>query len=69
MSGLPAGTCPFCGVPAPVPHETQEACIAALHGEIGRMRRILATLRPAGIEPLPEEDEDTSTPTIRLALD
>lgn len=33
-----------------VPHETQEGCIAALHAEIGRMRGLLANLRPGGIQ-------------------
>jgi hypothetical protein len=40
------GSCPFCGVPTKVPHETQEGCIAALHQEIGRMRDILANSKP-----------------------
>jgi hypothetical protein len=43
---LPEGACPFCGVPTDVPHETQEGCIEALHGEIARMRGILDHLRP-----------------------
>jgi hypothetical protein len=64
-----AGTCQFCGVATPVPHEKQEACIAALHTEIGRMRGILATLRPAG-PPRRAEDTDTApAATIRLTLD
>jgi hypothetical protein len=33
--------CPFCGIASGVPHETQEACIQALHSEIDRTRRIL----------------------------
>ena len=33
--------CPFCGVLTDVPHETQGACITALHAEIGRVRRLL----------------------------
>lgn len=33
--------CPFCGIAADVPHESQEGCIAALHGEIARMRNVL----------------------------
>jgi hypothetical protein len=63
-----AGACPFCGVAAPVPHETQAGCIAALHSEIGRMRDILATLRPAGAD---TDDGPKHPPpaTIRLTLD
>ena len=33
--------CPFCGLATDVPHETQQGCIAALHGEIARMRQVL----------------------------
>ena len=74
MSGMPnlpgaAGACPFCGVATPVPHETQQACISALHTEILRMRGILATLRPTGVSG-PVEDPDNSAPaTVRLVLD
>jgi hypothetical protein len=60
--------CPFCGLAADVNHETQEGCIAALHAEIGRMRVILASLRPAGAAPLPSVEDDAPT-TIRLSLD
>ena len=71
MSGtptVPAGACPFCGVATPVPHETQAACIAALHSEIGRVRDILAALRPAGADPK-EGSEDPPAEPIRLSLD
>jgi hypothetical protein len=33
--------CPFCGVASDAPHETQQACIEALHSEIERTRKIL----------------------------
>lgn len=33
--------CPFCGMAADVPHNTQEACIEALHQEILRTRKFL----------------------------
>jgi hypothetical protein len=39
-------TCPFCGVDTDAPHESQEACIGALNGEIQRMRALLERLRP-----------------------
>jgi len=73
MSGMQkpgaSGACPFCGVATPVPHETQEACITALHTEIDRMRGILAMLRPTGVT-RPTEDPDNSAATsVRLALD
>jgi hypothetical protein len=72
MSALPKPTqlnpCPFCGVAVGVPHETQEGCIAALHVEIGRVRGILSHLRPAGVLPV-DEPEDQPAATIRLTLD
>ena len=39
-------SCPFCGTGANLPHETQEACIAALHSEISRVRRVVERLQP-----------------------
>jgi hypothetical protein len=60
--------CPFCGVATDVNHESQEGCIAALHQEIGRMRVILASLKPTGVPALaPEEDHRPAA--IRLTLD
>ena len=41
--------CPFCGLVTQVPHETQQTCIAALHAEIGRVRDMLARLKPTGV--------------------
>ena len=41
--------CPFCGMATDLPHESQESCIAALHAEIARTRRILENVT----EPLP----------------
>jgi len=65
----PAGACPFCGVATPVPHETQAGCIAALHSEIGRVRGILATLKPAGADRLADAPEDAEPASIRLSID
>ena len=62
------GACPFCGVATPVPHETQAACIAALHSEIGRVRDILAALRPAGADPKDGSEAPPAEP-IRLSFD
>jgi len=73
MSGLskaspPPHACPFCGVTTDVNHENQAGCIAALHEEIGRMRGILASLKPTGVPDLaPEEDHEPAA--IRLTLD
>ena len=50
--------CPFCGVATDVRHETQQACIAALHAEIARTRRIIDSVtdsRPPGSE---QEERD-----------
>ena len=74
MSGLPKvpsalRSCPFCGVATEVPHETQSGCIAALHSEIGRMRDLLATLRPAGVQRFAEPADQSAPAAIRLALD
>ena len=73
MSALPKvpvlNPCPFCGVLADVPHETQEGCIAALNTEITQMRGILATLKPTAV-PRTADDQDKALPAaIRLALD
>ena len=52
-------TCPFCGVAAEGPHETQQACIEALSAEIRRMRAILAVARPLAYPLRPSvTDED-----------
>ena len=74
MPGLPkvpnlGRACPFCGVATEVPHETQEGCIAALHDEIGRMRDILATLKPAHVPRAVDDEDKGSRAAIRLALD
>ena len=74
MSGLPKAhsplpPCPFCGVTNNVPHETQEGCIAALNTEIGRMRGLLANLKPAGVRCMADEPEDHQPAAVRLALD
>jgi hypothetical protein len=51
-----------------VPHETQEGCIAALHDEIGRMRGILATLKPTGVT-RHEDPDNSAAASVRLTLD
>lgn len=48
--------CRFCGVSAHLPHETQEACIAALHEELTRLREILHSMRMALADPVSGND-------------
>ena len=54
--------CPFCGVVTDVPHEKPELCIAALHGEIARMRdmvrRVKGPQRPPAPTAVPRHDQD-----------
>jgi hypothetical protein len=53
--------CPFCGIGTDVPHETQEGCIAALHGEIARMRHVLDHVKSAAPPPRERaDDQDTA---------
>ena len=53
--------CPFCGLATDVPHETQEGCIEALHGEIARMRQVLSDVRSGGpLNPDRVEERDTA---------
>ena len=56
-------TCPFCGVAAERPHQSQEACIEALSAEIRRMRTILALARPLAstLRPPAADDEDAKS--------
>jgi len=49
--------CPFCGVATEMPHETQEACIDALHAEITRMRGVLQQVKSATVPGPPDEPE------------
>jgi hypothetical protein len=53
--------CPFCGVANNLPHETQEACIAALHDEIARMREVVRRARAFPAEP-PRPKPDPAEP-------
>lgn len=38
---FPPRTCPFCGMPSSVPHETEARCIEALQAEIELTRQML----------------------------
>jgi hypothetical protein len=57
--------CPFCGVVTDVPHETQGACIDALHAEIGRVRSLLQHTELSSVPRAPvasQEDPDFVPP-------
>jgi coproporphyrinogen III oxidase-like Fe-S oxidoreductase len=55
-------SCPFCGASTDLPHESQEACIAALQQEIARTREIVERVKlhslhvDSGNDPTPETD-------------
>ena len=51
-------SCPFCGGVTDLPHNSQEACIAALQEEIARTRKIVERVRPAA-ERFSADDQDT----------
>ena len=51
--------CPFCGLATELPHETQAACIEALHAEISRVREI--------VEKRHEPEEPSAHPTLRIS--
>ena len=59
-----AMSCPFCGASTDLPHESQEACIAALQREIARTREIVERVKPhpknsdSGNDPTPEFEDD-----------
>ena len=59
---MPAMFCPFCGMATDLPHESQESCIAALHAEILRTRKILQNItEPLRAPLIAEEDESQIT--------
>jgi hypothetical protein len=51
-------SCPFCGGVTDLPHDSQEACIAALQEEIARTREIVERVRPVA-EPVSANDRKT----------
>ncbi len=57
-------SCPFCGASTDLPHESQEACIAALQREIAVTREIVERVKPptvsagSGNDPTPETDRN-----------
>lgn len=57
-------SCPFCGANTDLPHESQEACIAALQREIAQTREIVERVKPdgdngkSGNDPTPDRETD-----------
>ncbi len=62
--------CPFCGIVTEAPHESQQACIDALHAEIDRVKLVVDCLQSAAV-PLPAESpvEDTSDSAREVPAD
>lgn len=54
--------CPFCGIVSDGPHESQEACIAALHAEIERVRLVVDSLQNAAVPGPAEPAGDPFSP-------
>lgn len=55
---MKAVICPFCGVLSEAPHETQQACIAALQSEIDQTRRALESVSEPGPSQSMAEEQD-----------
>jgi hypothetical protein len=55
--------CPFCGVAADQPHDSQTACIEALQAEIDKTREMLAAVDAArsDLPPAARERRDVQT--------
>ena len=51
--------CSFCGLATESPHETQSACIEALHAEISRVREIVHRTRE-------KEEDPAERPRLRV---
>ena len=49
-------SCPFCGASTGLPHESQEACIAALQEEIAHTRKIVQRVKSTP-EVAPADDQ------------
>jgi hypothetical protein len=61
-------SCPFCGTGTDLPHEKQEACIAALHSEISLVRQAVERLNSAAFAQASARDHisgDNPNPQIR----
>ena len=49
--------CPSCGIASEHPHDSQEACIEALHSEIEKTRQLLAAVDAAPTAPREQAPE------------
>lgn len=54
--------CPFCGLATNSPHETQAACIEALHAEISRVRDIVGKRKEGDADKSPESGASSVIP-------
>jgi hypothetical protein len=54
--------CPFCGVVTETPHESQQGCLAALAGEIQRLRSVLDHVQSAKVPVPPADEEEPDDP-------
>jgi hypothetical protein len=55
-------SCPFCGASTSLPHDSEQACIAALQEEIARTREIVRRVRPIG-DPVSANDQSAEDDT------
>jgi hypothetical protein len=63
-------SCPFCGTGTDLPHETQEACIVALHSEISRIRQVVGRLNgPALVDASARQASASAQASARLPSD
>jgi hypothetical protein len=57
-------SCPFCGASTDLPHDSQEACIAALQEEIALTRRIVDRVK-SHAHANPGDDQNDQKPGNR----
>ena len=62
MSNPVMTSCPFCGASTDLPHESQEACIAALHEEIARTRQFVKRVKPVAAPPSANDQNPADDP-------
>jgi hypothetical protein len=62
LAAVQTRVCPFCGLSAEGPHETQQGCIDALHAEIARMRGLLDMVKPVSGDSPTDAEEGNPQP-------
>ena len=62
MSNTVMTSCPFRGATTDLPHESQEACIAALHQEIACTRKFVERVKPVAAPPPANDQKTTGDP-------